>query len=739
MDTDERAQSSDPGQGSLAPPGVPNKKAIRCDRYLPCSNCQKQNLQCSQSPRAPRAKRKRASAATNPEYTEKIDRLDKRLDQMNRFIDALAGDRSSISRHTTDELASNSPAHSTCSAFSVQSVENNVPTGNASQNSLVVCDTIPNTTLSPITKVESPLEQDEGVTTVMEGLSSLSTHSMLAIGFLDQVASADRRKGHSFDTRELLDSLSQIVDAIKSHSTYAAGLFPLARSPALLKPETSTMPPIEVSVAAIRQAEEKHTMMPLFLNVIMGPKALSDICLKVYFSKDYSNAEYILLNMTLYKCFCEDMIQLDETHSGSRADYQQTCQKNLETALSKLPLHIVPSHEIITALVSGAVYAIDLAKPLMAWTLVGAAYQAAYSLGFHTRKPEMPAWCDMTHRSSLLFWTVYYLEKTLSLRLGRCSTIPDFEITVPLPGGSPAMDYFGCCVKLATLAGKVYEKLYSAQALLSLDTDGAQRVQDLSQELDIMHEQSQNALEEWSHTIVHNYQREQLRFASLSDDVFRYTMQTVIHRALSTPRGSPTSFTEQCIAVARRAITCHQLCSAMWTEIRLPCFFASYMSWVILFAPFAPFIVLFCHVVETGQWEDLERMRSFVESIDSSQPESKIVSKHHRLFQIFYEVALRYTQLKTASTPVQDDSLAVSTELDGYLHALGFQLPTATSNTGNPHIPVPQSSYEGSTVGFTGASQEEVTGAAEASLQMPPWFNLSQHMIGLMDSDEMIF
>jgi hypothetical protein len=56
------------------------------------------------------------------------------------------------------------------------------------------------------------------------------------------------------------------------------------------------------------------------------------------------------------------------------------------------------------------------------------------------------------------------------------------------------MDYCRNMVKFATLAGKVYEKLYSAQALISLHEDGAFRVMTLSQELDAIHEQSQNAI-----------------------------------------------------------------------------------------------------------------------------------------------------------------------------------------------------------------------------------------------------
>lgn len=70
----------------------------------------------------------------------------------------------------------------------------------------------------------------------------------------------------------------------------------------------------------------------------------------------------------------------------------------------------------------------------------------------------------------LLFWTVYFLEKTLCLRLGRSSTIPDCDVTAPWPeelqGSSfHALKYFHQQVKLASLAGSIYEQLYSGKAL----------------------------------------------------------------------------------------------------------------------------------------------------------------------------------------------------------------------------------------------------------------------------------
>ncbi|SPJ72628.1 uncharacterized protein FTOL_02357 [Fusarium torulosum] len=413
---------------------------------------------------------------------------------MKRCISQLATDGNNRSRQITDELASSSPNASSHPVCSPQSIDNQLPTSSASQNNLPVRIASQHVTASPVTEASPSTGPKEGEGLVLEGGSSLSAHSTLAIDFLDRVAGADRRKGYEFETRELLDSLRQIVHVTKAQPPDAGGLFSFARPSAPLRPKPATMPPIKVAAAAIRSAEDRRLMAWMFLSVLLGSKSLSDICLKVYFSDDFSVAEYIILNIALYCFFRDDTIEGAEAPENYREEYKLSCQQNLETALSGLSLQIIPSHEMTLALLSGAIYAIELPKPSMAWILVLAAYQAAYFLGYHTRQSGSSAWCDTSSSSGLLFWAIYYLEKTLCLRLGRCSTIPDFEITVPFPGGSPAMDYCRNMVKLATLSGKVYEKLYSAQALVSLNEDGAFRVMTLSQELDAIHEQSQNAI-----------------------------------------------------------------------------------------------------------------------------------------------------------------------------------------------------------------------------------------------------
>jgi hypothetical protein len=132
----------------------------------------------------------------------------------------------------------------------------------------------------------------------------------------------------------------------------------------------------------------------------------------------------------------------------------------------------------------------------MAWTFILAAHQAAHSLGYHTN-PSKPDGSPPTARAiGLRYWTIFCLEKTLCLRLGRCSTISECEIMITLPGGSPVMDYFASIVRLAALTSKVYRMLYSgqAQAHCLLSDHGTANVQNLSCELQNILEQSRQAI-----------------------------------------------------------------------------------------------------------------------------------------------------------------------------------------------------------------------------------------------------
>ena len=98
---------------------------------------------------------------------------------------------------------------------------------------------------------------------------------------------------------------------------------------------------------------------------------------------------------------------------------------------------------------------------------------------------------DTIQYKLFLFWSVYFLDKSLSLRLGRASVIPDGEITIPRPlpnsfGRAPVMAYFPLWIECARCQGNIYTMLYSPSSLSQPDTVRHERVQILVNDLEAL-------------------------------------------------------------------------------------------------------------------------------------------------------------------------------------------------------------------------------------------------------------
>lgn len=88
-----------------------------------------------------------------------------------------------------------------------------------------------------------------------------------------------------------------------------------------------------------------------------------------------------------------------------------------------------------------------------------------------------------------------------------------------------------------------------------------------------------------------------------------------------------------------------------------------------MFAPFIPFIVIFCQVIETRDQSDLERLHTFITSIKLAHTVSESATKMTRLFQALYGIARRYVDFRAANpeaNPMQDATM------ESYLSSMGF-------------------------------------------------------------------
>ncbi|CAH0047733.1 unnamed protein product [Clonostachys solani] len=702
---------------------VPATKAVRCDRNQPCISCQQRGIACTKSPRVarPRRQKRLASAA----HLSRIRYLERQLEHARSANSNISEQSPGTQRHDPNLSEDGSPNNSVVSSpASLDSAPTVPPPGARIRVSSPPSPDITHSESDNL--LARSADENESSLVMAEGSTSLSAHSKMAMGFLDRVTVVDRERGYNFDTKDLLDDLDQIVQATKAPQAMSKCYPDMGVQQLNQFPKACAMPPIEASVAAIRGAQQSRHVTFLFIQTFLRSQSLSDICLRVYFASDYSVADYIILNAALTYFFDDQiMIQKPPNISMDTTEFKSTCQKNLETALLSLQLHIWPSLELVLALTLGAVHAIEVLKPHWAWLLVTAAYQACHSLGYHLARPDNVGYCGLSNEPGLLFWAIYFLEKTLCLRLGRCSRIPEGDISLPMPGGQAGLNYARSMIKLAKLTSKIYESLYGPYAMAILRDNGVLPVKELSRELDTLSAESQVALREWSLRTPKNEWSELIEFMSYSDTVLLYSIQTLIYRTETVPASPTASLTTQCIVSARKALACHQT-SPVVTAGRMSGFLSSYMSWFIMLRPFTPYIVLFCNVIETGDQEDLQRMRDFVKSLESFTSSSAAARNHQRLFQVFHNVALRYTELKQSfGAALCSDEMQETHEIDSYLNAMGFSQQGVTGEAvGEPAM---------------ASFSREMADADQPTMHLPSWFQISQQMMGLMDNDPMTF
>lgn len=168
-----------------------------------------------------------------------------------------------------------------------------------------------------------------------------------------------------------------------------------------------------------------------------------------------------------------------------------------------------------------------------------------------------------------------------------------------------------------------------------------------------------------------------------------------------------------------------------------------------MFAPFIPFIVIFCNVIETHDQNDLAHLHDFVTSIQSAPTVSDAAAKMHRLFQVLYSVALRYVEFHVSTPP--ENQMQASAEMDTYLAALGF--PSTAPGGGGMHQQQQHTGYPTSTAGpaYTPATSMGDENMADAqrngypmmwmgnSAQLEDWFYSNQAMMGLVQQTNFDF
>ncbi|KAF4453115.1 hypothetical protein FALBO_16047, partial [Fusarium albosuccineum] len=122
------------------------------------------------------------------------------------------------------------------------------------------------------------------------------------------------------------------------------------------------------------------------------------------------------------------------------------------------------------------------------------------------------------------------------------------------------------------------------------------------------------------------------------------------------------------ITTARTALEKHQeYCEALGPDSGRH--IDIYVNWTVLYNPFVPFIAIFCHVIESGDVQDLDRLRAFVASLESARMYSQATANIHRQFQALFHIAQQFTEIRSSNELLNSEAI---TEFDEYIQALGI-------------------------------------------------------------------
>lgn len=133
-------------------------------------------------------------------------------------------------------------------------------------------------------------------------------------------------------------------------------------------------------------------------------------------------------------------------------------------------------------------------------------------------------------------------------------------------------------------------------------------------------------------------------------------------------------------------------------------------------------------------------MQIFVKSMEGSCHNSGAIAKHHRLFQVFYSVAARYTELMCSSAHMQEEQRELKSQVDAQLGALGLQ-PNGSSMLGHPTQETTQvASSATPDMGILGHGQApQREDWPEQGLLLGNWFSFNQQMMDFMDQSDLSF
>ncbi|KAL2838554.1 hypothetical protein BJY01DRAFT_34159 [Aspergillus pseudoustus] len=592
------------------------QRKTKCDRVNPCAHCVKSGAQCSFR-FSHKAKEKRQRVLISSVYERRLEHISNKIDELGDIIGQLREER-----------------------------RRDIPP-------VPMCRSLQSSTLGAW---DQPRFQPAGIESTLFGNVFFAAEALQTAVMNEPYSTAIR------DMTLALDALWRTVNVQRERNEALERSCPF---PNMLPPDKTVkdlpIPSMDKIMACLRVAQESSPSQ-LYWPAEFG--SLGDFTryvIKACSPGPITDMELIIVHYILEWLFTECSIRdRDEKVKQDHKSQALICRNSLETILSSLPFHIDTNIDSITALYMATIHCLRRGKAFAAWTFISRASLMSQAMEFHsshataTTEPG-----ERSQRNIHLFWAVYALEKPISLRLGRRSTIRDEDITVPRLAmdrkmASVAHNRLPDWIDFASLYGRLYDELYSPSALAQPASIRDSRTKVLASELELMiavRDEYYKCPDQWSNHLIH---------PSMSMFIIHANKAIEYSTLASIYQGSPVAaaFSEppcvQCIAAARVSLDESGACITILSDTETwPDALESWINEILLLAPFMPFLILVRSVVQTCDASDMARLQRLIDGLYllTQSPRYSSCNRQLRIFKAMYDVVMKHVQAKAQIQP----------------------------------------------------------------------------------------
>ncbi|RSM07718.1 hypothetical protein CDV31_008498 [Fusarium ambrosium] len=599
------------------------RRKIRCDRLHPCAHCVKAKLQCTYNlGQKPRAKRQRHMISSV--YESRMDQISQKIDDLTEIMSRL----SPANLSNGDNI----------SAISPRPPPNPWPPSALSQ--------LPRTNLQTHERALTEADAIE---------PSLFSQAVFATKFLQAVLAHDIFSPVASEMTSALKSLGDIVEAQQRCNNSYDASNPFSKA---LPPGTTVrdlpLPPTGKIMACLRLAKENPRVQSHFLLQFKSIGHFTEYVVKACSPGPMTDAELIIVHLGLYWLFYE--CSGVSTDISTKHDYVAQaciCKDSLEILLSNLSFHTPATVDYVHAMYVAALYCLQMNKPNAAWTFVTKASLLGQEIGMNSSLTTSSEVAEERRYKNRLFWAMYCLEKSISLRLGRCSTIRDHDVTIPQPIAEQrtSPDWYNSLpegIELSRLFGMAFDDLYSPSALVQPIPVRRSRAKALAAKME-------RRIASRAASDIHPKPPSQLvepkvlEFLSHASKVCDYSVLASIYKSIP-PEDSSSSSCPECISATRIALQEHTACISLLADQPSESLILDFwVNTALLLSPFVPFNILFCNIVEKSVPSDLQLLARFVGALEVSAAIPRFSAACRRQLPIFrslYDVAAKYIEAK---------------------------------------------------------------------------------------------